>query len=62
MRTIDSIRLSDVLQLVPKPKYVLGTTYTMSLAFFESVVLPYIDTSALRSIVIVCDRLGYQRA
>jgi hypothetical protein len=59
---IESIKLSEVLRLVPKPKYVLGTTYTLSLAFFESVVFPFIDRSNLKACLILCDMDGYQRA
>ena len=62
MKTIERIKLSDVLRLVPKPKYVLGTTYALSLAFFESVVFPCFDRTRLKSALIICDTLGYQRA
>jgi hypothetical protein len=58
----DKVKLSQVFGLLPKPKYVLGTTYTLSLAFFESVVFPFIGRSDLRSCLILCDLLGYQRA
>jgi hypothetical protein len=59
---LEKIRLSEIFRLVPKPRYIVGTTYTLSLAFFESVVLPCIDRSALRRCVIVADRFGYERA
>ena len=59
MTGIQSIPLSDVLTLVPKPKYVLGTTYTLSLAFFESVVFPEFHRSRFKSCLIICDSLGY---
>lgn len=59
---IDAIKLSDFFKLVDKPKYILGTTYTLSLAFFESVVLPQINRTNLRGCVIICDSLGYHRA
>ena len=62
MTGIESIPLSDVLRLVPKPKYVLGTTYTLSLAFFESVVFPEFHRSRLKSCLIICDSLGYHNA
>lgn len=62
MKTIERIKLSNVLRLVSNPKYVLGTTYTLSLAFFESVVYPLIRGNQLRSAVILCDMLGYSRA
>ena len=53
MKTIECIKLSDVLRLVGKPKYVLGTTYTLSLAFFESLVYPVVRNNQLKSAVIV---------
>ena len=61
---INSIPLSDFFKLVKKPRFVLGTTYTLSLAFFESVIFqkPLIDRSHLRSCLIICDPLGYRRA
>ncbi len=59
---VDAIKLSDFFRIVKKPRYVLGTTYTLSLAFFESVVLPYVDRSQLHRCLIVCDTIGYQRA
>lgn len=58
----ESRPLSEFFQLVKKPKYVLGTTYTLSLAFFESVVYPRMDSSELISCLIVSDATGYQRA
>jgi hypothetical protein len=47
-----------------KPQYVLGTTYTLSLAFFESVIFrdKTISKSDLRKCLVLCDTLGYQRA
>ena len=62
MKTIERIKLSHVLRLVSSPRYVLGTTYTLSLAFFESVVYPIIRNNQLKSAVILCDMLGYRRA
>jgi hypothetical protein len=62
MNTLEQIKLSDVFMSVRKPKYILGTTYTLSLAFFESVLLQYIDRSNLVSCLIVCDSIGYERA
>ncbi len=62
MKTVESIKLSDVLKLVVKPRYILGTTYTLSLAFFESVVFPFVDRTNLKSCLILCDMIGYQRA
>lgn len=60
--TIESIKLSDFFESIKKPRYVVGTTYTLSLAFFESVVMPYIDRSQLRACFIIADKIGYQRA
>src|SRR5271165_2152721 len=62
MNTLEQIKLSDVFTSLRKPKYILGTTYTLSLAFFESVLLQYIDRSNLVSCLIVCDSIGYERA
>ncbi len=45
-----------------KPKYLLGTTYTLSLTFFESVVWPTIPKNNLDNCLILCDNLGYRRA
>lgn len=45
------------------PEYILGTTYTLSLAFFESAVYANVrDRSRLRKCVIICDQFGFQRA
>ena len=59
---IQSVKLGDVLKTVPKPKYVLGTTYTLSLAFFESIVFPCLERTALKSCLIIADSFGYGRA
>jgi hypothetical protein len=59
---IQSIKLGDVLKAVPKPKYILGTTYTLSLAFFESIVFPCLERTALKSCLIIADSFGYGRA
>lgn len=48
--------------MVSKPRYILGTTYTLSLAFFESAIFPEFDRSRLKSCLIVCDTLGYHNA
>jgi hypothetical protein len=53
--------LSDFFGLL-RPRYILGTTYTMSLAFFEALVYPEIDRTDLRRCLILCDRTGFQRA
>jgi hypothetical protein len=59
---MESVELSEFFKSVKKPKYVLGTTYTLSLAFFESVVFPHIDRSRLKSCVLICDDVGYRRS
>lgn len=51
--------LSEFFRLF-KPTYVLGTTYTLSLAFFESQVWPLIDRSALRYCLILADSHGFR--
>lgn len=58
---IPSFKLSQFFKLF-KPEYVLGTTYTISFAFFESVVLPCIDRRNLKKCVLLCDKHGFQRA
>ena len=50
MSVVESIKLSEVLKLVSKPKYVLGTTYTLSLVFFESIVFPAFDRTNLKAL------------
>lgn len=62
MKNIERICLSDVLGLCKKPHYVLGTTYSLSLAFFESVVFPCIQEKELRRCLLISDAIGYQRA
>ena len=59
---IQSVKLGDVLKAVVKPKHILGTTYTLSLAFFESIVFPCLDRAALKSCLIIADSFGYSRA
>ena len=61
MDNIPKIKLSEFFKLFA-PTHVLGTTYTLSLAFFESVVFPFINKTHLQSCLIVCDMLGFQRA
>lgn len=58
---IDSLKLSEIFASL-KPSHVLGTTYTLSLTFFESVVWPYIDKSKLKRCLILCDQFGYHQA
>jgi len=61
-KDVPSVKLSEFFKSIKKPKYVLGTTYTLSLAFFESVVFHCIDRSELKSCLIISDALGYKRA
>ncbi len=44
------------------PTFVLGTTYTISLAFFEGMVYPEINRKNLRRCLLLCDKLGFHRA
>jgi hypothetical protein len=62
MQTIQSIKLPEVLRLVSKPRYVLGTTYTLSLAFFESAIFHEFNRERLKSCLIISDSLGYRNA
>ena len=62
MQVIESIKLREVLELVSKPRYILGTTYTLSLAFFESAIIPEFNRERLKSCLIISDSLGYHNA
>lgn len=62
MQVVESIKLREVLELVSKPRYVLGTTYTLSLAFFESAIFPEFSRERLKSCLIIADSLGYHNA
>lgn len=62
MEGVESIKLSEVVKLVPKPRYILGTTYTLSLAFFESAIFPQFNRERLKSCLIISDSLGYHSA
>jgi len=62
MQVIESIKLREVLELVSKPRYILGTTYTLSLAFFESAIFHEFNRERLKSCLIVSDSLGYHNA
>jgi len=42
------------------PTYLLGTTYTLSLAFFESVVFPHVKKKNLSKCLIICDQFGFK--
>jgi hypothetical protein len=59
--TAERIKLSEFFSLF-EPTHILGTTYTVSLTFFESVVFPYVKKGALRKCVILCDQFGFRRA
>jgi HKD family nuclease len=57
--SIPKVKLSKVLRAIA-PEYVLGTTYTLSLAFFESVVMPQIKREQLKRCLILCDQVGME--
>src|SRR4029077_9131792 len=61
MAAVPQLPLSEFFQTF-SPTYVLGTTYTVSLAFFEGLVFPEIDRTGLRRCLLLCDRVGFQRA
>lgn len=60
--SIEAIKLSYFFKQIKKPRYILGTTYTLSLAFFESSIFPLLDRSNLKACLIVSDSIGYQHA
>jgi len=62
MNQFDSVKLSDVLKHIKKPKFVLGTTYSLSLAFFESTVFPCFSRDELQACLLLCDIKGYRNA
>jgi hypothetical protein len=62
MNVIECIKLPDVFGLVAMPRFILGTTYTLSLAFFESALFRDLKQERLKSCLIICDRLGYHNA
>lgn len=57
-----SRKLADSLKRIKRPSHILGTTYTLSLAFFESEVYPLLDKSHLKSCTIIADGKGYRNA
>lgn len=61
MDKLTTVPLSEFFSLFA-PKFLIGTTYTASLAFFESVVLPKVDRSRLNGAVIVGDEFGFANA
>ena len=62
MAEIAQVKLSEFFRSVKNPRYVLGTTYTLSLAFFESVVFSSIDRRNLKYCLIISDMDGYRRS
>ena len=62
MVALPHLALSDFFQLLQRPTHVLGTSYTLSLAFFEALVFPRIPRSALRRCLLLADRHGFRRA
>src|SRR5580700_626627 len=61
MAAVPQLPLSEFFRTF-SPTYVLGTTYTVSLAFFEGLVFPEINRNQLRRCLLLCDRVGFQRA
>ncbi|MBN69902.1 MAG: hypothetical protein CME32_11575 [Gimesia sp.] len=61
MADVPQIPLKEFFKLFA-PTYVLGTTYTVSLAFFEGLIYPEIKRTHLRRCLILCDKIGFQRA
>lgn len=58
---IKKIKLSEFFSLFP-PTYLLGTSYTLSLAFFESEVFPHVYKKNLLKCLIICDQYGFKNA
>lgn len=61
MAKVDSWKLTEFFKRFA-PRYLLGTTYTASPAFFETTVLPKIDRSKLEGAVVLCDPKGFRMA
>ena len=61
MADVPQLPLKEFFKLFA-PTYVLGTTYTVSLAFFEGLIYPEIKRTHLRRCLLLCDKLGFQRA
>jgi hypothetical protein len=59
---IAALDLHEVLKGVKNLRYLLGTTYTLSLAFFESILLPELGRDSLKKCIIICDSFGFARA
>src|SRR5436190_17861673 len=62
MKEVESIELRQALRAVAKPRFILCTTYTLSLAFFESVVFHCFNRTHLKSCLIIADSFGYSQA
>lgn len=62
MTEIEQVKLSEFFKSVKCPRYILGTTYTLSLAFFESAVFSDLDRRQLKYCLIISDSHGYQRS
>ena len=61
MADVPQLPLKEFFKLFA-PTYVLGTTYTISLAFFEGLVFPEIKRANLERCLILCDKIGFRRA
>jgi hypothetical protein len=61
MAEIPRLPISEILESF-SPAFVLGTTYTISLAFFEGLVFPQIRKDKLRRCLLLCDRVGFHTA
>ncbi|MDO3376540.1 hypothetical protein [Geoalkalibacter halelectricus] len=58
---IEQISLLDFFKF-KAPTHLLGTTYTVSLMFFESAVWPSVDKTRLKRCLVLCDKEGFRRA
>lgn len=61
IETIKKVSLAEFFKF-SSPTHILGTTYTISTMFFESVVWPLIDKSRLERCLLLCDKAGFKRA
>ena len=61
MSSIAETPLCDVFKQIA-PTHVLGTTFTISLAFFETFVWPHIPKEQLRRCLLLCDPNGFRAA
>jgi hypothetical protein len=61
MASIPKLKLSEFFRYL-KPTHVLGTTYKVSLVFFEGLVLPQINQERLHRCLILCDPVGFQQS